>query len=107
MVGAGPSGLSAAYHLARLGHEVEIRDAGAEPGGMTRYGIPSYRLPRDVLDGEVGRIASLGVRVTCGHKVEELADERREGGFDAVFVAVGAHLSKRVEHPVPRHGSDR
>ncbi len=50
VVGAGPSGLSAAYHLARLGHEVEIRDAGDEPGGMMRYGIPAYRLPRDVLD---------------------------------------------------------
>ena len=50
VIGAGPSGLSAAYHLARLGHEVEIRDAGGEPGGMMRYGIPAYRLPRDVLD---------------------------------------------------------
>ena len=62
VIGAGPSGLSAAYHLARLGHEVEIRDAGAEPGGMMRYGIPAYRLPRDVLDGEIARIAALGVR---------------------------------------------
>ena len=53
VIGAGPSGLSAAYHLARLGHEVEIRDSGAEPGGMMRYGIPAYRLPRDVLDGEL------------------------------------------------------
>jgi NADPH-dependent glutamate synthase beta subunit-like oxidoreductase len=99
VVGAGPSGLSAAYHLARLGHEVEIRDAGGEPGGMMRYGIPSYRLPRDVLDGEVDRIAAMGVRVVCGHKVEDLAAERVEGGFDAVFVAVGAHLSKRVNIP--------
>ena len=66
VVGAGPSGLSAAYHLARLGHEVEIRDAGAEPGGMMRYGIPAYRLPRDVLGGEIERIAALGVRMTGG-----------------------------------------
>ena len=65
VVGAGPSGLSAAYHLARLGHEVEIRDAGAGPGGMMRYGIPAYRLPRDVLDGEMARIEALGVRVTA------------------------------------------
>ena len=99
VIGAGPSGLSAAYHLARLGHEVEIRDAGAEPGGMMRYGIPAYRLPRDVLDGEVDRIAALGVRMTCDHRVEDLEAERREGGFDAVFVAVGAHLSKRVDIP--------
>ncbi|MGO9160016.1 MAG: NAD(P)-binding protein [Streptosporangiaceae bacterium] len=99
VIGAGPSGLSAAYHLARLGHEVEIRDTGDQPGGMMRYGIPAYRMPRDVLDGEVDRIARLGVRMTCGHRVEDLDAERREGGFDAAFVAVGAHLSKRVDIP--------
>jgi NADPH-dependent glutamate synthase beta subunit-like oxidoreductase len=99
IIGAGPSGLSAAYHLARLGHEVEIRDAGSEPGGMMRYGIPAYRMPRDVLSGEVERIAALGVRMTSNHQVVDLDAERREGGFDAVFVAVGAHLSKRVEIP--------
>ena len=99
VIGGGPSGLSAAYHLARLGHEVEIRDAGAEPGGMMRYGIPAYRLPRDVLSAEVARIAALGVRFTTNHHVADLEAERREGGFDATFVAVGAHLSKRVEIP--------
>ena len=99
VIGAGPSGLSAAYHLARLGHQVEIRDAGPEPGGMMRYGIPAYRMPRDVLSGEVERIAALGVRFTGNHRVVDLESERREGGFDAVFVAVGAHLSKRVEIP--------
>jgi NADPH-dependent glutamate synthase beta subunit-like oxidoreductase len=99
VIGAGPSGLSAAYHLARLGHEVEIRDSGPEPGGMMRYGIPAYRMPRDVLSGEVERIAALGVRFTGNHRVTDLEAERREGGFDAVFVAVGAHLSRRVEIP--------
>jgi NADPH-dependent glutamate synthase beta subunit-like oxidoreductase len=99
VIGAGPSGLSAAYHLARRGHEVEIRDAGSEPGGMMRYGIPAYRMPRDVLSGELERIAALGVRFTSNHVVVDLDAERREGGFDAVFVAVGAHLSKRVEIP--------
>jgi NADPH-dependent glutamate synthase beta subunit-like oxidoreductase len=104
VIGGGPSGLSAAYHLARLGHGVEIRDAGPEPGGMMRYGIPAYRLPRDVLDTELQRIAALGVQITCDHRVEDLVAERGEGDFDAVFVAVGAHLSKRVDIPAREAG---
>jgi len=99
VVGAGPSGLSAAFHLARLGHEVEIADAGDAPGGMMRYGIPAYRLPRDVLDAEIARIEALGVRINSGHRVTDLDAERRDGRFDAAFVAVGAHLSKRVDIP--------
>jgi NADPH-dependent glutamate synthase beta subunit-like oxidoreductase len=99
VIGAGPSGLSAAYHLTRLGHEVEIRDAGPEPGGMMRYGIPSYRMPRDVLGAEVERIGARRVRMTSNHRVVDLDAERREGAFDAVFVAAGAHLSKRVDIP--------
>src|SRR6188768_1271316 len=99
VIGCGPSGLSAAYHLARLGHEVEIRDSGAEPGGMMRYGIPAYRMPRDVLAAEIARLEQLGVTITTDHPVHDLAAEQRDGGFDAVFVAVGAHLSKRIEIP--------
>jgi NADPH-dependent glutamate synthase beta subunit-like oxidoreductase len=97
VIGAGPSGLSAAYHLARRGHQVEVRDAGAEPGGMMRYGIPAYRLPRDVLTADIGRIEQLGVTFTMNHRVTDLEAERRR--FDAVFVAVGAHLSKHAEIP--------
>ena len=99
VIGAGPSGLSAAYQLAMLGHDVEIRDASPEPGGMMRYGIPEYRLPRDVLDAEVARIVALGVRIVTDHRVTDLLVEQAEGHFDAVFVAIGAHLSKRIDIP--------
>lgn len=99
VIGAGPSGLSAAYQLAMLGHTVEIRDSSDAPGGMMRYGIPEYRLPRDVLDAEVARITALGVTITLEHTVTDLLKEQSEGNFDAVFVAIGAHLSKRVDIP--------
>ena len=99
VVGAGPSGLSAAYHLARLGHAVEVRDAGPKPGGMMRFGIPAYRLPRKVLDAEIGRIERMGVHFVLDHKVRDLLAEKEQGSFDAAFVAVGAHLSKRTEIP--------
>jgi len=99
VVGAGPSGLSAAYHLRRQGHEVEIYEAGPFAGGMMRFGIPKYRLPRDVLDAEIGKISTLGVRFRLNHCVEDLLREKEEGNFDAVFIAVGAHLGKRVDIP--------
>lgn len=99
VIGAGPSGLSAAYHLRRLGHTVEIHDASDAPGGMMRYGIPEYRLPRDVLDAEIGRITDMGVTIRLGTPVKDLLTTQKEGGFEAAFVAVGAHLSKRVDIP--------
>jgi NADPH-dependent glutamate synthase beta subunit-like oxidoreductase len=99
IVGAGPSGLSAAYHLALRGHAVEIHEAGPVPGGMMHFGIPAYRLPRDVLMGEIRRIEALGVTIRLNHKVEDLLTEQTAGEFDAVFVAVGAHLSRRVDIP--------
>ena len=99
VIGAGPSGLSAAYQLARMGHEVEIRDSSDSPGGMMRYGIPEYRLPRDVLDAEVSRLLDLGVRIVSNYTVKDLMADQAEGGFEASFVAIGAHLSKRVDIP--------
>ena len=99
VVGAGPSGLSAAYHLTRLGHQVEIREAGPLPGGMLHFGIPAYRLPRDILMTEISRIEAMGVKIVLNHKVEDLLAERDAGGFDAVFVAIGAQLSHHVEIP--------
>ena len=99
VVGAGPSGLSAAYHLARLGHEVEIREAGPFAGGMMRFGIPKYRLPRDILDLEIGRIVDLGVKLHLNAKVDNVLDAKERGGFDAAFLAVGAHIGKRAYIP--------
>lgn len=99
VIGAGPSGLSAAYHLARFGHKATIYEAGPKPGGMMRFGIPKYRLPRDVLDAEIAKIESMGVTIKLNHAVNDLEATIKEGAFDAVFVAIGAHLSKRVEIP--------
>ena len=99
VVGAGPSGLSAAYHLARFGHSVTIKEAGPLPGGMMRFGIPKYRLPRDVLDAEVRRIADLGVAIEYNIKVANIAEAMAAGGFDAAFLAVGAHIAKRAYIP--------
>jgi formate dehydrogenase (NADP+) beta subunit len=99
IVGAGPSGLSAAYHLARLGHDPVMLEAGPVAGGMMHFGIPAYRLPRTILAAEVRRILDAGVELVLNHRVVDLLEEKARGGFDAVFVAVGAHLSKRVEIP--------
>jgi NADPH-dependent glutamate synthase beta subunit-like oxidoreductase len=99
VVGAGPSGLSAAYHLTRRGHGVTIREAGPIAGGMMRFGIPRYRLPRDVLDAEVQRILDLGVKLELDAKVTDILQEMRDGGFHAAFLAVGAHIGKRAYIP--------
>ncbi|MGZ5323018.1 MAG: NAD(P)-binding protein [Solirubrobacterales bacterium] len=99
VVGAGPSGMSAAYHLRRLGHAVTIYEAGPMVGGMMRFGIPTYRLPRDVLDAEAQRILDMGVELELSRKVTNVEESMREGGFDAAFLAVGAHIGKRAYVP--------
>jgi 2-oxoacid:acceptor oxidoreductase delta subunit (pyruvate/2-ketoisovalerate family) len=99
VVGAGPSGLSAAYQLTRLGHSVTIRDAGPRAGGMMRFGIPRYRLPREVLDAEIDRILAMGVELELDSKVGNAAEAMRAGGFDAAFLAVGAHIGRRAYVP--------
>ena len=99
VVGSGPAGLSATYHLRRRGHRVSLVDGAAQLGGMMRYGIPAYRLPRRVLDAEIARILALGVDVTLDHRVEDVEAERLAGGYDAVFLAVGAQIGRRVSVP--------
>jgi 2-oxoacid:acceptor oxidoreductase delta subunit (pyruvate/2-ketoisovalerate family) len=99
VVGSGPGGLSAAYHLRLLGHEVVMYESSPLPGGMMRYGIPSYRLPRDIVEGEVARIQSMGVEIVCGRTVDDLEATMRDEGFDAAFLAVGAQRGKHADIP--------
>lgn len=99
VVGSGPAGLSAAYHLRRLGHAVHLVDGAEQPGGMLHYGIPAYRLPRDVLAAEIRRIVNLGVELELGRPVTDVRAERADGGYDAVFLAVGAQLARRIDIP--------
>jgi len=103
IVGSGPAGLTAAYYLAKLGHSVTIFEALPEPGGMMRVGIPPYRLPRKVLDGEINMVKKLGVEIRTNTKVGSL-DSLFQQGYKAILVAVGAHQGMKLgvegeEHP--------
>jgi NADPH-dependent glutamate synthase beta subunit-like oxidoreductase len=98
VVGSGPAGLSAAYHLTRLGHKAVIYEAGPLAGGMMRFGIPKYRLPRDVLDAEIRRLVDFGVEIQLRTKVTNVLEAMKDG-FDAVFLGVGAHIAKRAYIP--------
>ena len=103
VVGAGPGGISAAYHLCKMGHKVTVVDSKPEVGGMLRYGIPSYRLPRDVLDLEVAHIEKMGVTFKFNTRIDNLAASIKDGGYDAAFLAIGAHVGRSVE--IPNDGS--
>jgi NADPH-dependent glutamate synthase beta subunit-like oxidoreductase/ferredoxin len=97
IVGGGPSGLSAAFQLRRRGWKVTIYESRPELGGLMRYGIPSYRLSRDVLDGEIARIVALGVEVRCGHALSDTAGfDQLRATHDAVYLAIGAGRPKRL-----------
>ena len=98
VVGGGPSGLSAAYYLSIMGHDVEIFEQRQRLGGMLRYGIPSYRLPREVLDEEIDTILSAGIKVhndiTIG---KDLSIIDLKAKFDAIYIAIGAHIDKKID----------
>lgn len=99
IVGSGPSGLSCAYHLARMGHHAVVMEAEKHAGGMMRYGIPKYRLPRTVLDAEISRIEKMGIEIRLNTKIEDVMTVMNEENFDATFLAVGAHIAKRAYIP--------
>ncbi len=97
VIGAGPAGLSAAYQLRRLGHAVTLYDAAEKPGGMLRYGIPKYRLPREKLNADIDRIREMGVTFKMGTRVEDVGATMKKEKYDACFLAVGAHVAKKIE----------
>jgi NADPH-dependent glutamate synthase beta subunit-like oxidoreductase len=99
VVGSGPGGLSAAYHLRRLGHAVVVFEGAPLPGGMMRYGIPAYRLPRAIVEAEIDRIVSMGVEIECRENIDDLQAAMTAGGFDAAFMAVGAQRGRNAEIP--------
>ena len=98
VVGAGPGGLTAAFYLRKLGHAVTIFDSSPQPGGMMRYGIPQYRLPREILDREIKDILDLGIEFrACQILGQDFSlDQLKNSGYDAVFLSVGAQLSQRI-----------
>jgi NADPH-dependent glutamate synthase beta subunit-like oxidoreductase len=102
VLGAGPGGLAAAYHLARLGHAVTVFEASPKAGGMIRYGIPKYRMPREKLNAEIQRIAGMGVDIKLGTKVSDVAQTMKDGGFHACFLAVGLQNGRVV--PITQEG---
>ncbi len=101
IVGSGPAGLTAAYHLALAGHKVKIFEAAPEAGGMLKLTLPAYRLPNTVVNRDIENITSLGVEIECNHPVGSL-HKIKEQGFDTVFVAVGTHKTSKMNIP----GSD-
>jgi NADPH-dependent glutamate synthase beta subunit-like oxidoreductase len=93
VVGSGPAGLACAYHLARLGYGVTVFEAASEPGGVLRFGIPEYRLPKAILGREIERITTLGVAIRCGIRVGSDLPWSELEDYSAVFAALGVHRS--------------
>ena len=100
IVGAGPSGLTCGYFLARMGHEVVAFEQREKAGGMLRYGIPNYRLPKTILDDEIASIEAAGVEIRCGVTVgTDVTLEELQRDFDVVYIAMGAHGDKKLRMP--------
>ncbi|MEW8029144.1 MAG: NAD(P)-binding protein [Candidatus Thiodiazotropha sp.] len=99
VLGAGPAGLACAYHLRRYGHQVTVYEASSQAGGMVRYGIPKYRMPREKLKAEIQRIEAMGVEIVLNTRIDDIRGFQQANGFDAVFLAIGAQTPKRVEIP--------
>ncbi len=97
MIGGGPSGLSAAYYLSLMGHKVTIYEQRKHLGGMLRYGIPSYRLPREKLDEEINFLLSVGIEVKLNTSIgKDIEFSEIKNKFDAVYIAIGAHTDKKI-----------
>lgn len=99
VIGSGPAGISAAYHLARKGYGVTVFEAAGKPGGMLRYGIPAYRLPREVLDAEIGNLRALGVAIECGKKVGDSVSWDTLKDFAGVVISAGCSVGRRLSIP--------
>jgi NADPH-dependent glutamate synthase beta subunit-like oxidoreductase/Pyruvate/2-oxoacid:ferredoxin oxidoreductase delta subunit len=100
IIGSGPAGLTCAYHLARMGYQVTVYEAMAEPGGILRLGIPEFRLPKDVLHKEIERIKALGVEIKSNTQVgKDISFDKLKEEYDAVFIATGAHHNRKLNVP--------
>jgi NADPH-dependent glutamate synthase beta subunit-like oxidoreductase len=99
VIGAGPAGLTAAFYLRKKGHDVTIFEARAKPGGMMRYGIPSYRLPEDVLDKEINQVLSIGIKLETSQKLGKdfTVEELKAQGFEAIFIGTGLQGSRKIQ----------
>ena len=97
VIGGGPGGLSAAYYLALAGHDVTIYEQRKQLGGMLRYGIPSYRLPREILDKEIRGLLDAGIRVVTDVKIgDDISIGEIRSGCDAMYVSIGAHVDRKI-----------